>query len=644
MKQKEQYYKKLHHSLSSKISGWVVLAAAVLLSIMMGYIWRVWSRAIRYEVDKDAMQVLDNTVMRVNGILEDAVLAADNISWLVERDIADPDIMVPYAIQTVRNNPVLNSCSISFEPYFYPQKGLYYSIFAFRTSDDSIDWEQEGKDDYEYFTWDWYLAPKALKQACWTEAYSDVAPDDYPWMDTVMVSYCVPLFTRDSSYAGSISVDLSLKWLSRTLLSVQPYPNSYCVMIGNSGTFLIHPDSDKLFFGNFFIQGQHNPEMHAIAESMRRRETGMQELMLNGEHCFVFFEPLETTGWSVAIVCPEKDIFGTFNRARRLMTLNVLGALFLMFFLFSWLIRRQIAPLSQLAAKADYIASGNLDHPLDETRRKDEIGMLTNSFRNMQSSLVRHIKELTAATASRERMQRELQIARNIQMGMVPNVFPTRADVDLYASMTPAKEVGGDLYDFFIQNEKLYICIGDVSGKGIPASLIMAVTRGMFRILARQELRPFEIAGHINDTLAEENEEMLFVTMFFACIDLKSGRAEFCNCGHNPPVLISFDGRVPHFVDCKPNTVIGVMPGFTFEGQQVANVRDKVLFLYTDGLNEAENEYHEQFGNEAMLAELGRNPFTDSRTLVEQMKTAVARHVNGAEASDDLTMLCVKIN
>jgi serine phosphatase RsbU (regulator of sigma subunit) len=137
---------------------------------------------------------------------------------------------------------------------------------------------------------------------------------------------------------------------------------------------------------------------------------------------------------------------------------------------------------------------------------------------------------------------------------------------------------------------------------------------------------------------------MLFVTMFFACIDLKTGVMEFCNCGHNLPVLLPCDGGKPCFLACIPNTVIGVMPSFEFEGQRVDDVRGKVLFIYTDGLNEAENAAHEQFGNEAMLEELGRKAFTDSRSLIEQMGDAVARHVNGAEASDDLTMICVKFN
>lgn len=635
--------RKMMHSLSSRISFWTVLVAATLLTLMEVQLWRGWERSIRAEVEKDAAQVLEATVRRVSNIMEDAEIAVDNSIWLIEKDIDHPDAMVTNAKLIVSNNEVLNSCSISFEPYFYKSKGRYYSVFAYRDSSGNIGWEQEGDDEYDYFTKTWYTLPKHLRQACWTEPYSDETTDQRSQIDTVLVSYCQPFYTRDKQYAGSLSVDLSLKWLSETMLSVKPYPNSYCVLIGNNGNFLVHPDRDKLYFSNFFLDGQTDADHFELSQSMMRGESGHREIIIDGERCFVFYQPMEATGWTVAIVCPEDDIYGDFNRAKNWMMIIILSFLLLLFFIIVFLIRKQIAPLSELAVNADYIASGNFNHPLAETSRKDEIGVLNHSFRNMQESLNRHIEELTEATASRERMKRELQIARNIQMGMVPHVFPDLDKLDLFASMTPAKEVGGDLYDFFIQNDKLYICIGDVSGKGIPASLIMAVTRGMFRILARQELSPEAIARGVNDTLAEENEEMLFVTMFFACINLKTGEMAFCNCGHNAPVLLPCNGEAPSFLDCKPNTVVGVMPGYQYEGQRINDIRGQALFLYTDGLNEAENIDHEQFGNDAMLAALGSVPFKDARTLVEQMREAVDRHVDIAEPSDDLTLFCVKL-
>lgn len=638
---------RFRDSLAMRTSAWVVLGAGLLFLGTLSYLFHRSDIAVKREASNRAVQVLDNTALRVSGIMEDVELAANNLEWLVLRDIADPEAMVLYANQVVRNNPDLNSCSISFEPYHYPEKGLYYSIFAYRDENDHILWEQEGDESYQYFFKNWYLLPKLLEKPCWTEPYDDAHSDLDRRMGThMMVSYCRPLYDRNGVFVGSISLDLSLKWLSETISGVKPYPNSYSILVGHGGTYLVHPNPDKLFYQTLFTDGlvKPDPEKYALGQSMRRQEEGMREMKLEGVNCYVYYKPIEITGWSLAIVCPQNDIFASLNRMRRQVGWIMLLGLLLLFPLLALLIHKQLSPLRGLAFEADTIASGDLDHQLEPVERTDEIGMLNQSFRNMQSSLVRHIEDLTAATASRERMERELQIARNIQMAMVPHDFPARKDVDLYASMVPAREVGGDLYDFCFVNGKLFFCLGDVSGKGVPASLLMAVARGMFRILAKQALQPAEIARQINEMSSEENEQMIFVTMFIASIDLQSGTMEFCNCGHNAPVLLSTKGGKPVFLDCKPNMAIGIQQGFVFEGQRIENVKGKPLFLYTDGLNEAENRQKEEFGNERMLAVLGEDRFVDARTTVEKMCQAVALHVDDAEQSDDLTMLCVKVS
>ncbi|MBR3064955.1 MAG: SpoIIE family protein phosphatase [Bacteroidales bacterium] len=641
------FHNYLRRNLYARLSLWIVLLSSLVFLAALNYLFFLARQTVRREAEQRAVQILDNTVLRVNGILEDVEIAADNLEWLVKRGIDAPDKMVDYAQEIVRNNSVLSSGSISFEPYFYPEKGLYYSIFAYRTYSGDVRWQQEGDEDYQYFYLDWYLFPKLLQKPCWTEPYDDVDESDDKDMDTGMiVSYCKPIFKEDSVLVGSISLDVSLKWLSETVTAVKPYPNSYCILVGRGGTYLVHPDPDKLFYQTLFTEGlvHADPDRYALGHSMQQREEGMQVINLDGQKSFVFYKPLSTTGWSVAIVCPDSDILGGFYRISRIVMYIILASMILIFFLSAWLTHRQLTPLSTLADAAENIASGNLDSTLPEIDRIDEIGVLNRSFRNMQSSLVSHIDQLTKATAARESLNRELQIASNIQMAMVPHVFPSREDVDVYAMMAPAREVGGDLYDFFIQDEKLYFCIGDVSGKGIPASLMMSVARAMFRILAKQGLSPAEIARQINDLASEDNEQMMFVTMFMASLDLQSGVLNYCNCGHNAPVLISGRGKKPHFLDCKPNMAIGIMGGFAFEGQTVANFRGKSLFVYTDGLNEAENAEHEQFGEDRMLFLLAEENFTNAQTTIETMHQAVTAHVNGAAQSDDLTMLCISLS
>ena len=636
----------VRRSLSSRLSVLLALMFGILMLAALDYVFTQTRKGARQEAEGRAEQVLDNTVLRVNGILEDVEIAADNLEWLILRDITDPDKMREYSNEIVRNNAILNSCSVSFEPYFYPEKGRYYSIFSYRGPDDTVLWKQEGDDSYQYFYLDWYLMPRLLQKPCWTEPYNDLEETDDKVMDTGMiVSYCKPVFTADSVFVGSFSLDVSLQWLSETISAVRPYPNAYCILVGRGGTYLVHPDPEKLFFQTIFTEGldHPDPEAYELGRAMRERKQGMMEMKLGGEKNYVFYKSLPNIDWSVAIICPDSDIFGPLDMLHRTVVIIVLMGLLLMMLLAAWLIHRQLSPLSALAVQAESIAAGNLEKVLPETDRYDEIGVLSQSFRDMQSSLVRQIDELTKATAARERLDRELQIARGIQMAMVPHTFPEREDIDLYALMTPAREVGGDLYDFFIEDEKLYFCIGDVSGKGIPASLMMAVAKSMFRILAKQGLPPADIARQINDIAAEDNAQMIFVTMFFGTLDLSTGVLSYCNAGHNAPVVLRRKKGKSHFLPCKPNMAIGIMPGFEFEGETLEDFRGDTLFVYTDGLNEAENAAHEQFGNERMLEILGENQRKGARDIIEIMNQAVAAHVDGAEASDDLTMLCVRM-
>ena len=242
-------------------------------------------------------------------------------------------------------------------------------------------------------------------------------------------------------------------------------------------------------------------------------------------------------------------------------------------------------------------------------------------------------------TAAKERIESELRIARDIQMSMVPNTFPEDEGLDLYASMTPAKAVGGDLYDYVLLENKLYFALGDVSGKGVPASLFMAQATRLFRTLAKQNLLPADICTRMNSELAEDNEQGMFVTMFIGLVDLQSGHLDFSNAGHNPPVINN-----DHFLEMEPNAPIGLWPGLEYVGEEIANIHNTPIFVYTDGLNEAENAAQEQFGDDHLLQILRETPYQSARQMIELLQEEVARHVAGADPSDDLTMLCLKIN
>ncbi len=249
--------------------------------------------------------------------------------------------------------------------------------------------------------------------------------------------------------------------------------------------------------------------------------------------------------------------------------------------------------------------------------------------------------QLEETTAAKERMESELRIARNIQMSMVPSVFPDIKGLDMYASMTPAKEVGGDLYNYLSLGDKLYFCVGDVSGKGVPASLFMAQATRLFLTLAKQTMPPAEICTRMNDALSgDDNESVMFVTFWLGLVDLTNGHLSFCNAGHNPPV-IGCGGDDVMFLKMKPNVPIGIMPGMEYKGEEMDTIKGRPFFIYTDGLNEAENKEKEEFSDERLLEILRNTHFTSAQQLVEKLSAEVEVHRDGAEPSDDLTMMCL---
>ena len=310
---------------------------------------------------------------------------------------------------------------------------------------------------------------------------------------------------------------------------------------------------------------------------------------VNSEKSHFYSEEVPRTGWILSITVPERDLMADVR-------LIVLGMVML-----------SILGLLMLVLIMSFVAK---------------------SLANYQM-----------AREQQERLQSELQIGHDIQMSMVPQTFPPfpdRTDLDFAASMVPAKEVGGDLYDYYIRDEKLFFCIGDVSGKGVPASLVMAKTCTLFRAISLHETSPAHIATIMNNTLARNNQNQMFVTFFLGVLDLVTGTVRYCNAGHNPPIILTDAIR---FLPADSNLPLGVLEDFEFQEQEVVMEYDDALFLYTDGLTEAENVSAQQFGEERMQQVLhGRRP---SAEHLQSMQDAVQKFVGDAPQSDDLTMLFI---
>ena len=641
MKEILQYIRR---KLSVRVSLWVVLFAAIIFIVALGFLFYQSRETVRQEAISRATQILDKTSLNVESILNRVEVASNMTAWLVQRHPNQADSMFVYSRGMLQNNPDFYNCSIAFEPYFFKDKGRYFSAYTKHVGD-SLRTIQGGSDNYQYFFMDWYLLPSLLDKPCWTEPYFDL--DVATNTSEMVTSYCQAIKDNEGRMIGAINTSLSINWLSQTISAIKPYPNSYSIMIGRGGTYFVHPDSTKITRQTIFTQAMEQPDtaLVALGHAMQRGEEGMKHMNFNGADSYVFYKPLGQTGCSMAIVCPEKDIFGGFDRLRRAVMAIVIVGLLLMLYMFIRIITSELQPLRRLAKGAETIASGNFDAQLPDLQRIDEIGQLSHSFSDMQQSLVKYIEELKETTAKKASIESDLRIASSIQMGMLPEKFPTKADrddVQIYASLTPAKDVGGDLFDFYFRDEKLFFCIGDVSGKGVPASLFMAVTRAVFRTVSAHESMPDRIIIAMNKTMAGMNKTHMFVTLFVGVLDLPTGRLHYSNAGHDAPLLVGDGvGELP----CDANIPVGFMPKWKYTLQEAQIFTGTTIFLFTDGLTEAMDVDNAQFQmeriNDVALKALSQQQ-QEPKQLIDQMTDAVHKFVGDAEQSDDLTMMAIQ--
>ena len=636
--------KWIRRKLSVRVSLWVVMFAAVIFISALSFFFYQARDAVRQEAISRATQILDNTAERVEGILNRVEVATNMTKWLVQRHPDNPDSMFVYSRGMLLNNPDFYNCSIAFEPYYFKDKGRYFSAYS-KHEGDTIRTIQGGSDNYQYFYMDWYLMPMLLGKPCWTEPYMDF---DVPTNTSNMVaSYCDVIKDGQGNVIGVINTSLSLSWLSQTVSSLKPYPNSYSIMIGRGGTYFVHPDTTKITRQTIFTQTFEQPDtaLTRLGHAMQRGEDSMMHTNINGESCYVFYQPLGATGCSIAIVCPESDIFSGFDRLRHTVDAIVAVGLLLMLYFFIRIITRELNPLRRLAEEAETIASGQFDAKLPNFRRIDEIGQLSHSFGNMQQSLVKYIDELKDTTSQKASIERDIRIASAIQKGMLPEKFPSktdRDDVQIYASLTPAKDVGGDLFDFYFRDEKLFFCIGDVAGKGVPASLFMAVTRAVFRTVSVRESMPDRIMATMNKIIAEMNKNSMFVTLFVGVLDLPTGHLYYCNAGHDAPLLI---GAGVGMLPCDSNIPVGFRPSWKYTLQEAHVFTGTTIFLFTDGLTEAMDANQSQFQMERVTdvaSQALAKQHLEPQQLISEMTEAVHQFVGNAEQSDDLTMMAIQ--
>ena len=405
-----------------------------------------------------------------------------------------------------------------------------------------------------------------------------------------------------------------------------------------------------------------------IAERMIKGEQDVVPVKLNSENYYFAFSPMPESNCSFGMLISENEILtatsgtGAYflqqvaNMQRKMreehsflndLALFVSLTLMVILFLMSTnLSNRFVKPIHELSDGVREIASGNLDKKLD-IHTGDEIEHLATCFNVMTDELKIYIANLTKATAEKERIATELNVATEIQSGMLPKDFPVREDFELFATMKPAKEVGGDFYDFYFLDEThLAITVADVSGKGIPAALFMVIAKTVLNNFAESFYKQNGLAPVVtaaNEQLCANNEAMMFVTAFVGVLDLQSGEFVFVNAGHNPPVVYHAEENHCDFLDVKKNFVLGPMDGIPFAEQKISLKPGDLLFLYTDGVTEALNVNDEEYLPDRLIDFMNSTDCTANlETLLENVRDDLSKHVGEAEQSDDITMFALR--
>ncbi len=572
----------------------IIITAAVLIETTAVVQYLFARKGIREEVQHRAQSELHAKSLEIRNLMVEVETAVKNTAWVFEQNFQRPDSLVGICEHLLQNTSTLIGCGLGFEANYYPQYGKWFEPYAIRQADGRFGRSQIGSATHDYLHSEWYIKAKEKDGGYWTEPYYDEAG-----ARMMLCTYALPLHDSSGRTVAVIGADVSLDWLSQVINSKQIYPSSYNLMISREGQIMACPIESLVLKTNIqqATAKMKDTSVNTLNQNMLSGQRGQTVVTDDkGEKNYVFYAPVEgETGWSMAVVCSDHEIYyGLRQVGFNLLLLMLVG----------------LALLGYIIART-----------------------------------VRGFNRLQEVNATKVSMENELNIASHIQMAMLPKIFPPypdRQDIDIYGLQKPAKAVGGDIYDFYIRDEKLFFCIGDVSGKGVPSSLVMAVTRTLFRVVSGHEAAPERIVTQINETISEGNESNMFVTLFVGVLDLPTGRLRYCNAGHDAPLLV---GNGVESLPCVSNIPVGIMADWKYQPQETLVLPQTTIFLYTDGLTEAEDASHGQFGLQRVLdrtQQAWRANEQAPTLLLNNMNRAVSEFVDDAEQSDDLTMLAIQ--
>ena len=406
----------IQQRLSIRLGLLIVLIITVVFSLLFDFLFYRCKYYVRQAAIERAAQLLDNTAERINGIMDETEVVTNYMAMYTPRHL-HPDSLLAITHRTVADHSFLTGFAISMEPYYFPEMGRYFSAYSLREND-TISTVREGP--FEYFEKIWYKSSHIRGVPCWVDAYDDYNEGTQSSKD-ILTSYCCPMRDENGKFIGSITASLTLKWLSEAVTQIKPFPNSSAIMIGRTGTYLVHPDTAKLYRETIFSDADPRVrrDITSLGKAMIAGHSGMMLTIVDGKDSYIFYRPLERTGWSIAIVCPASDVFRRYNQLLYAVWIMIGFGLLMLLLICYQTVRKAMQPLKQLSHQAQHIANGNFEEPLSESQRSDSVGRLTNSFILMQHSLASSVSDIRQVNAELE--QRYEELARAYQLKMEAN-------------------------------------------------------------------------------------------------------------------------------------------------------------------------------------------------------------------------------
>jgi sigma-B regulation protein RsbU (phosphoserine phosphatase) len=519
-----------------------------------------------------------------------------------------------------------------FEPYADKKDKLRSSFYAFFDKstggihfDDTFD-----SDEYDYHNKSWYReiigAVTRPYQVVWSKPYVDNSGSF-----SLMTTAGAGIYNQNDELIGISTIDWEIDKVIRELTAIKPTKNSFILLCVPEKDYVISSTRTNSVIG---------ASIGSLPWDINADSFTLDDIQ------YLRFERYMDNGWLLSVQIPKTEIFNEVEEQNNRFSLLIAFAAAAMIGFAYYLISRFVnAPIKRLTQDVSRLALGNLDTPI-EINSKDELGLLAQAFNKMTCDLKKSIEENARERAEKERSNVELGVASAIQASMLPSIFPPfpeRTEFDLYASMLPAKEVGGDFYDFyFIDKDNLAVVIADVSGKGVPAALFMMITKTLIKNSSFCK-SPKSVLESVNSKLCENNKADMFVTAFMGFYNIPSGTFVFVNAGHNPP-LVKKRGSGYEFLETEPGFVLAWMKNTEYQEKEISLEPGDVLYLYTDGVTEAMNGREELFGEQRLLAALNVNRDSAPKDLLSAVKREVDNFVDGTEQADDITMLALKVN